>query len=230
MARQTVAHPLTHERRLRMSYDEFLAWSDEDTHAEWVDGEVIVFVPPTIRHQELAMLLSSLLSLYIHSLKLGVLLAAPCEMRATPGGPAREPDLLFVSREHADRLTDKRVVGPADLVIEIVSDSSSTRDSTEKFHEYQAAGVREYWLFDPRPGNERASFYRLTAEGKYEAALPDAQGRYHAAVLPGFWLRPDWLWQDPLPDPLALLATIAPQALRDALSAVSAAPPADASS
>ena len=33
-------------QRLRMSYEEFLQWADEDVHAEWVDGEVIVHMPP----------------------------------------------------------------------------------------------------------------------------------------------------------------------------------------
>ena len=28
-------------RPLRMSYEEFLEWADEDTLAEWVDGEAV---------------------------------------------------------------------------------------------------------------------------------------------------------------------------------------------
>ena len=34
-----------------MTYEEWLAWADEDTHAEWVDGKVIEFMPGTDRHQ-----------------------------------------------------------------------------------------------------------------------------------------------------------------------------------
>ncbi len=68
----------------------------------------------------------------------------------------------------------------------------------------------EYWIIDPRPGRQRVDFYRLTAQGKYQAVLPDADGRYHAAALSGFWLDPAWLWQEPLPDPLDLLSGIAP--------------------
>ena len=111
-----------------------------------------------------------------------------------------------------------RLVGPADLVIEIVSDSSAARDRVDKFYEYERAGVREYWIFDPRTDKERVDFYRLTAQGKYQAVLPDADGRYHAAVLPGFWLHPDWLWQDPPPNAMVTLAAIAPQALRVTLT------------
>lgn len=219
MAQRTVPPADLHEQRRAMSYEEFIAWSDEDTHAEWVHGEAIVFMPPALPHQELAGFLHTLLSLYARFFNLGIVLLAPFEMQLFPGRSSREPDLLFVAREHRERLTPARLDGPADLVIELISDSSAVRDREEKFQEYQAAGVREYWLFDPRPGREQADFYRLTARGLYEAVLPDAQGRYHAATLPGFWLRLDWLWQRPLPDALTLLAAIAPQALHTALRA-----------
>jgi hypothetical protein len=62
--------------------------------------------------------------------------------------------------------------------------------------------VREYWLIDPRPGKQQASFFQRTPEGSYTPVPPDEQGRYHSAVLAGFWLRPGWLWQEPLPNPL----------------------------
>src|SRR5262245_30512575 len=45
-----VQPPLIDERHLRMTYEEFLAWANEDTRAEWVDGEVILFMPQSRRH------------------------------------------------------------------------------------------------------------------------------------------------------------------------------------
>jgi len=215
---------ITREKRLKMSYEEFLAWSGEDTHAEWVDGEVVVFMPPKDRHQAIVGFLHIVLSLFANLFNLGVVRVAPFEMRVRPDGPAREPDLLFIARDHLDRLTPERLEGPADLVVEVISDDSVARDRADKFYEYQEAGVREYWLIDPRPDKERADFYQLTPEGRFQAALPDADGRYHAAVLPDFWFRPDWLWQETLPDPLTALAEIrglSPQAiqtLRDMLT------------
>ncbi len=218
MAQQVVDTQAAQEQRLKMTYEEFLEWADEDTHAEWVAGEVIVFMPPKRVHQRILNFLSVLLSAYARFFGLGEVLEAPFEMRLGRGKPSREPDLLFVARDHLDRLTEERLEGPADLVIELVSDSSVARDYEEKFREYVAAGVREYWICDPRPGRQQTSFYQLTAAGKYQAVLPDADGRYHALVLPGFWLEPGWLWEQPLPDPLTALATIAPQALRGALA------------
>ena len=218
MARQVADTQAAQEQRLKMTYEEYLAWEDEGAHGEWVDGEVIVFVPPTDKHQAILGFLHVLFTAFAELLQLGVVRLAPFEMRTRPGGPAREPDLLFIAREHLDRLTPARLAGPADLVVEIISDSSMRRDRSDKFYEYQEAGVPEYLIIDPRPGKRRGDFYRLTAEGTYLAVLPDAEGRYHSSVLPGFWFDPEWLWQDPLPNALTVLGMIAPEALRGALT------------
>jgi Uma2 family endonuclease len=225
MAQQSVDTPHPERQRLKMSYDEFLEWSGEDTHAEWVNGEVIVFMPPKTAHQRISLLLATLLSLYTRFFNLGDVLTAPFEMRLWIGRSSREPDILFVAREHQDRLTADRLEGPADLVVELVSNDSVARDREDKFREYEEAGVQEYWIVDPRPGKRRIDVYRLTPEGSYQEILPDADGHYHAAVLPGFWFDPAWLWQDPLPDPTMLLLTrIAPEMLCSALHAAGGAP------
>lgn len=217
MARAIVDPPVAGERRLRMSYDEFLAWVDDDTHAEWVDGEVTVFMPPTRAHQRLDQFLAGLLGLYVRLLGLGEVLTAPFEMRLVPGRLSREPDLLFVANAHADLLTEQRLDGPADLVVEIVSAHSVSRDRRQKLTDYQSAGIPEYWTIDARPRRQRADFLQLTPEGTYRSMPLDAAGRYHSAVLPGFWLDPAWLWQEPLPDPEPLVAAIAPAARRELL-------------
>jgi Uma2 family endonuclease len=147
------------DRRLRMSYEEFLAWADEDTRAEWVDGEVIISMPPKLIHQELMLFLGGLLNRYARKLRLGKAVVAPFEMIISSVEASRQPDIFFVRREH----------------------------------------------LDPRPRRHRVEYYLLDAEGKYLPVLPDAQGRYRSTVLPGFWLDPAWLWQDPLPDDVDLV-------------------------
>jgi len=214
MARQMAGGGATLEPPLRMTYEEYLAWWDEDeTHlGEWVDGEVIVFMPPKLRHQRLIGFVYALVSWYARYRDLGETVLAPFEMLILNGRASRQPDVLFVARDHLDRLTDDRLLGPADLAVEVVSDDSVGRDQQAKLAEYQAAGVQEYWIFDPRPRRHRAIFYRLGTDGTYAEAPVDADGRYRSVVLPGFWLDPVWLWQDPLPDPDALRSRIAPAA------------------
>jgi Uma2 family endonuclease len=143
-----------------------------------------------------------LLTSFAELFNVGNVITAPTEMRLVPNKISREPDILFVSRDNLSRLKSDRLIGPADLIVEVVSDESVSRDRVTKFHEYQQAGVAEYWIIDPRPDHQQAEFYQRTTEGTYSELLPDEQGRIHSAALPGFWLHPDWLWQEPLPNPL----------------------------
>lgn len=195
------------EQRISMSYEQFLTELDEDVHAEWIDGETIIFMPPTRKHQAVVRFLVTLLSTFVDFFQLGEVLVAPFEMKATPDGNAREPDILFIAQTNLARLSDKKLEGPADLLIEIISPESAARDRSDKFYEYQDAGVREYWLFDPRPRRERADFWVLDDNGLYRP-VPLDKGIYRSTILPDFWLNTKWLEQDELPDPLSALARI----------------------
>lgn len=191
----------------RMTYEEFLAWDYEGGLTEWVNGEVIFHMPAKEEHQRVFEFLIQLLGPFILLFQLGKLKSAPFAMRALPDGPGREPDLLFVATQHLDRLTRDQLNGPADLVVEIISDDSVSRDRDEKFAEYQEAGVREYWILDPRPRRCRADFYVLDAQGRYQPVPLGADNVYRSTVLPNFWLKVDWLWQES-PNALAALAEI----------------------
>ena len=178
----------------KMAYEEFLAWADEDTLAEWVDGEVIMTSAASNRHQDIAGFLESLLRLFVESRQLGVVRSAPFQMKLAHSG--REPDLLFIASEHLGRLHETFLDGPADLVVEVISPESIGRDRGDKFAEYEAGGVPEYWLLDPQ--RRWAECYQL-AGSLYRPAFSGAEGQYHSLALPGFWLRVEWLWQSPLP-------------------------------
>jgi Uma2 family endonuclease len=180
----------------KMTYDEFLAWADEDTLAEWVQGEVIMHSPANNRHQDIVGFLDGVMRIFVETRQVGIIRITPFQMKITRSG--REPDLIFIAKKHLERLKDTYLDGPADLVVEIISPESIGRDRGDKFKEYEEAGVPEYWLFDP--DRTSAEFYRLNAGGRYQIFPPDAEGIYHAVQIPGFWLRVDWLWQEPLPE------------------------------
>jgi Uma2 family endonuclease len=179
---------------LRMTYAGFLDWADEDTLAEWVDGEVIMASPASNQHQDLARFLTAVLSGFVEAHALGVVRPAPLQMKLERSG--REPDLLFVATNHLDRLQKNYLDGPADLVVEIVSPESAGRDRGDKFYEYAQGGVPEYWLIDPQA--QWVEFYQLEG-ARYRLVFSGQAGDYQARVLPEFWLRVEWLWQQPLP-------------------------------
>jgi Uma2 family endonuclease len=189
-----------------VTYEQFLAWAD-GSRAEWVDGEIILMSPLSLEHQDVLNFINRLISAFVEARQLGrvFFMGVQMRLRARPSG--REPDLLFVSNEHADRLRPTYLDGPADLVVKIVSPESVERDRVTKLAEYEAADIPEYWLIDVlRRG---ALFYRLGDDGRYHLDPIDADGYYRSAVLSGFRLRVDWLWQRPLPPVAAVAAETA---------------------
>ncbi len=179
-----------------VSFEEFLAWCDEDTHAEWVAGEIVLMSPASFDHQFLVGFFYDVLKAFVTAHQLGVV-AFGVLMRLPSQPSGREPDLLFVSSAHADRLRPTYLDGPADLVVEIISPDSHARDRVEKLHEYEQAGIPEYWLVDPP--RQEAFFYQLGADGRYQPGQIDPDGDYRSRVLAGLRLGVAWLWQRPLP-------------------------------
>jgi Uma2 family endonuclease len=205
MAQTVVVDPLPQPAgsgRLRMTFEQFLDWLDEDTHAEWVNGEVVMHSPVSFPHQRVRGLLYRLVAGFVERGDLGEIADDPFLMRLETVGACRAPDILYVAKENLARLKRTMLEGPADLAVEIVSPGSRGVDRGDKHYEYERGGVREYWLIDPE--RTVAEFYILGADGRY-ALAPTPDGVFHSEVLPGFWLRVEWLWQDPLPTEAEIL-------------------------
>jgi Uma2 family endonuclease len=179
-----------------LSYDEFLRVVPEGCFLEWVDGEVIEMSPVSRQHTVIARFLIALFQHFVEHRGKGIVLFAPFQMKL--GRSGREPDVMYVAEEHRDRLRRNHLAGPADLAVEIVSPESKRRDRVDKLGEYEAGGVREYWLIDPDTQDVAIRF--LGDDGRYQLAdLGD--GVIRSRVLEGVWIRTEWLWQE-TPPPL----------------------------
>ena len=187
----------------KISYEEFLERAGENQHVEWVEGEVFPMSPVSNRHQDVSGFLIALLRFYAEVRHLGEVRSEPYQMKPGPTLPGRAPDIFFVADAHLPWMKKTFLDGPADLVVEIISPESRARDRGDKFYEYEQGGVTEYWLIDPV--REQAEFYQRSESGFYRPILPDPQGRYHSAALPGLWLQVNWLWETPLPPLLNVL-------------------------
>lgn len=132
-------------------------WTEEEYLAlqtnrlvELSHGVLEVLPMPTTSHQFLVAYLYGLLLAFVNSRDLGTVLFAPLRVRLWRG-KFREPDLVFLKKEHADRIGEEFWDG-ADLVMEVVSADDPRRDLDTKRREYARAGIPEYWLIDPRQG------------------------------------------------------------------------------
>ena len=205
---QQFTYPPTHEERFRMSFAEYVAWTRAfERRSEWVDGEVTVFAMPTLYHQRLIAFLVRFLGHLAETHNLGEVFPAGLQMRVRNGRSVREPDVVFVAWDHAHRMTKDRLEGPADLLVEIVSPESISRDRREKLREYEEIGVPEYWIFDSRDGHRGVDAFRLVSNDRYERIPIDPDGAIRSTVVPGFFIRPEWLQGEHLPTLASVLAT-----------------------
>jgi Uma2 family endonuclease len=178
-----------------MTETEFVAWCDEDVRAEYVDGKVIIMSLESVSDERLQWFIGTILQIFVESHDLGEIFGPNLQIRLKPR-LRRIPDLLFISRARLHLLKETHFEGAPDLAIEIVSPKSEERDERDKYREYEAAGIHEYWVIAPL--EKRVDLHRLTAEGKYEP-FPLKAGGYHSTVIPGFFLKPKWLWCQPTP-------------------------------
>lgn len=193
--------------RLHMTEEEFERFTDDEFNrkAEWVDGEVIVPMATSIEHSQIIVFLLTLLNIFCAQRRLGLVLGENAQVRFERLRRRRTPDILFLSHDRLNQRRKTYIEGAPDLVMEIVSPDSVARDWREKYLEYEAAGVREYWVVDPMA--ERVEAYVLNAQQRYERLEMQA-GKIASGVLPGFYLKPEWLWQDELPNPMDVLAEL----------------------
>lgn len=93
-----------------------------------------------------------------------------------------QPDVLYVSPDRADRIAEQEIQGAPDLIVEVVSSSTSHRDTFDKKRLYEQPGVREYWIVDPDTetvevhtltGDELRVHQRSVEDGAAESALLD---------------------------------------------------------
>ncbi len=186
----------------KITFEQFLQWLDEDTCAEWIDGEVRIMSPVSDEHADVSGFLLALFRYFVEAHGLGIVRSEPFLVRLGADLPAYSPDIFFVVASRQNLFRPTYFDGAPDLVVEVISPESRARDRGEKFENYEKAGVREYWLIDPE--RRRAEFYALGEDGFYEPITADAQGVIHSRVLEGLWVKPEWFWQKPLPGLLSV--------------------------
>ena len=183
--------------------DDFYREAGEDSDWEYLDGRIVMHSPASDRHEDLFRFLLTLVSAYLDERGGGIVRGSRYPMRLDPRW-SPEPDLLVVRSAKRHLMQKTRLEGPADLVIEIASDSDPGLDMREKLPRYREAGIEEIWLVNPFEGTLRAE--TKTPAG-YETRTI-VEGRQASVVIPGFWIEASWLWVDPLPSTMGCLREV----------------------
>lgn len=179
----------------RLSESEFVEWSmsPRTPRAEWVDGRVEIMPPVSADHGDINGFFIAIVREFVEAKRLGPALGPEFMVCLTGLHLSRRiPDLLFVSSGRLDLIRKAHLEGPPDITFEIVSADDLSRDYRAKYLEYQAAGVKEYWIVDPL--NQLIEAYELDEVGNYRLIEPDEKSRIRSNVIKGFFLHPIWLF------------------------------------
>jgi Uma2 family endonuclease len=191
-------------RSAQYTFDEFCTVVSDGQKADLIDGVIYMASPENTDAGRLYSWLFRLMSDFVEEHDLGEVhgsrIAFRLDERQSP-----EPDIAFLRKDQLHRVHRSHIEGPPDLAMEIVSPDSIECDYEKKFVQYRKGKVKEYWIVDQL--EKKVTVYVLTPHGRYRRLRP-RKGVQHSEALPGFWLKPRWLWQKPLPSKDAVLAEI----------------------
>jgi len=178
-------------------YRDYRQWPD-DERWELIDGVAYAMSGPSTGHQGIAMEMGRQLANFLKGKDCRVF-PAPCdvffyrlrEQDEDDIDTVVQPDLLVVC--DPEKIRPRGVWGAPDLVVEILSPSTSRKDQNEKFNLYQRSGVKEYWVVDP--AGQWMQQYVLGANGQFGIEVTfEKKGTLECRVLPGFNLSVAELW------------------------------------
>lgn len=122
----------------------------EERRVELIDGVIYDMASPTLIHQAIGDSLQALFNHYIRE-KHGTCRAftSPVDVQLDCDDRTMvQPDVLILC--DLSKVRKGRVYGAPDLVVEVLSPATSRKDRSLKLSKYKRAGVREYWIVDPK--------------------------------------------------------------------------------
>jgi len=156
----------------RYTYADYLTWLD-DRRMELINGFIHLMSGPVRIHQQIAGGLSFLITSFIKKRKGKCkIYHAPFDVRLPLHGSKADdkiydvvqPDICVIC--DLSKLDDKGCIGAPDLIVEVLSPSTLKNDWNYKFNLYEAAGVREYWIVDPK--GKLVNVFLMQPNGKYD--------------------------------------------------------------
>ena len=157
----------------KYTYADYLTWLD-DKRRELINGFISLMTPaPAMKHQQISRQLLLFFGNFLSSNDLCQVFHAPFDVRLPKPETTKEdkeiqtvvqPDICIIC--DPSKLDDRGCIGAPDLIVEILSPSTSKKDLTDKFKVYEESGVKEYWTVNPN--DENIMVFVLDKKGKYQ--------------------------------------------------------------
>ena len=125
----------------------------EDERLELIDGVIYNMSSPSSIHQVLTGKIFNKIENYIMGKKGKCIpIISPMDVQLDCDDKTIvQPDVMIVCDR--DKIQKGVVYGAPDFVVEVLSPSTLRRDKSLKVSKYMCAGVREYWIVDPKKKN-----------------------------------------------------------------------------
>ena len=163
---------------IKFNYQDYLQLP-EDKRYEIIDGELFIVPSPNEIHQHILVNILQVLVNHVRKSNLGTVYCAPFDVLFSEEDIV-QLDIIFVSNENKKIITKDNIKGAPDLLVEILSPSTSKRDIGIKKKLYARHGVREYWIVDP----ERETVDVLRLKGReFESKRYGAQDCLSCSVI-----------------------------------------------
>lgn len=176
---ETINRRLREESARRVQF--YQDMSDEHK-MEFIEGEVVMHPAHRNWHLLARKNLVLLLENYVRLHRLGQVRDGKC-LCVFPRNDY-EPDIVFFGPEKSARLRPDTLKFPVpDFAVEILSDSTAARDRGVKFTDYEAHGVKEYWIIDPEA---RVAEQYVLSDGAFLLRMKSASGELVSEAVPGF--------------------------------------------
>ena len=133
----------------QITWDYVQQLPDDGNRYEAIEGDLYVTPAPSVRHQTILKRLHRELMRVLEDPSHGDVGFAPLGVHFPATGEGVQPDLLFVSNERRGIIAPYELKGAPDLVVEILSPTTASRDTGLKLVLYERQGVGEYWIVDP---------------------------------------------------------------------------------
>ena len=168
------------------TYEDYATMPDDGKRYQIVDGVLFMSLAPNIGHQETVGEIFAYLRDHVKHAKLGKVYIAPLDVELNLKTVV-QPDVLVILYAHLERISDKRVIGAPDLVVEVASPGTTGFDRRQKQDAYAHAGVPEYWIVDPASHTVEL----LILENAVYRSLGIFQGQQTlpSTVVPGFFVQ-----------------------------------------
>lgn len=175
----------------RLTYEDYLQLPEDRNRYEILDGDLEVTPSPTTRHQAVSRELLFLLHGHVRKHALGQVFDAPTDV-ILADTTVVVPDLLFVRAGRASIIQERGIEGPPDLVVEILSPSTSKRDREAKAKLYARYGVGHYWIVDPE---ERSiELHELEGESYRLVTKESGDATLRPTLFPGLVVSLSTIW------------------------------------